>query len=194
LTILSEYQRSTGSCLVTPTTIPRYFPETAILTAHNSVFYMDSPPEVCAPPSEDPETERPPPAHGKYVPPPFCGTGGSPKGGKSLPHLKKPNAKYVPPHLRNNDINKNSISTPRDRYIPRHVRQQESNESDRSTPLRAFMESSTPSSEAAPNSSVLREAMRDNDEDHRHFKLGGCADPVFVAGSIMDEQFILKGF
>lgn len=182
LTVLSLYQPSTH--LITPSVPPRYSPETAILTTNNSIFAMDSLPELCSPPSEDPETERPPPAHGKYVPPPLRSKGGSPKGKYLPPHMRKPQAKYVPPHLRNNDCHKHVVITQQDRCVPRLVRKQEPAEGGRSSPL----------CEARPSNSVLHAILIDSDENHKDFKLGGCADPAFVSGSIMDERFISREY
>ena len=149
-----------------------------------------SSPELSAPPTACPETEHPVPSK-KYVP----------------PHMRNEQraTKYVPPHLRHKEkyiplqIRDDSINSVSNDYVPRHLRK---------TPVDAEHTSSGLSLESrAANLSIsvpdgelqsgdfgfepaIIEGVESNLSNARDFKLGGCADPSVISGSILDGAFI----
>lgn len=143
-------------------------------------------PEITAPKcANPPETDRPPaPAKGgKYVP----------------PHLRK--KKYVPPHLRKKDNGSKDADGGSGAKVQKYVSPSKRNKSDGMGPgtegdndvksLKSPVCGS--SSSAAPPDKDDKERPRDDQgrkvEKKKGFKLGGCADPQVIAGSILDQQF-----
>jgi hypothetical protein len=144
-------------------------------------------PEICASASDYyPETERPPPASGKYVPPHIRARqqAEGEAGAKYVPpHLRQ--KKYVPPHLRNNVVN----APQQERYIPRHARQTEQEPIfSIATGVSLTVIDASRTQQKVP--SFQDHPEQGGHEQHRRIKLGGCADPVLVKGSILDDVYI----
>ncbi|CAB9498863.1 linked kinase-associated serine/threonine phosphatase 2C [Seminavis robusta] len=155
-----------------------------------------SPPELSAPKSANPpETDRPPaPASGsKYV----------------APHLRKKGA-YVPPHLRNKDPKEGAAKPAPKKYVPPHLRNKNSsNGTDNSNNIKSNIlgprslslaekervESAFASSASNGHASVVKEdewqgKTTNEPEPAKSLKLGGCADPQVIDGSILDSVYI----
>ncbi|GAX16131.1 hypothetical protein FisN_3Hh388 [Fistulifera solaris] len=182
--ILSQHKRSLGeepnlsqtSRLVTPS------PVTASpLPAR--IPLESSSPELSAPQTACPETEHPIPSK-KYVP----------------PHLRNQtdSNKYVPPHLRNRDEavpNRNETRRPQSKdYVPRHLRKTPV-DVEHTTVCLSLEDRAASLSIAVPDDNVKAsvfafEAKNIAQSFQRDFKLGGCADPSVIAGSILDGEFI----
>ena len=140
-------------------------------------------PELSAPPSINPETERPIPAKDS-------------SGGR----------KYIPPHKRKiakqteqkqqqqkKETTETSVAKPvttSRAYVPPHLR------NNKKAVAKSVPPSTDTSSTAAANGS--RESLRPTKKAQQsceasavsNLKLGGCADPRIVAGSIMDSVFV----
>jgi serine/threonine protein phosphatase PrpC len=163
---------------------------------------LETPPERSAPPSRDPETERPPACH-KYVPPHLRNKGsGNPV--QCVPRSTTPAIaehppvvtpkKYVPPHLRNRsplmETSSSSTSTTIGFTSP-SVPQQQQQQPPMSLSLAdraAMVESVSEGDErSGDGSSYEDEADVYDDYDGTHTKLGGCAD---MKGSILDPEYI----
>jgi len=165
------------------------FPPSSHETAAAAAARPDTEPEIIASPKEHPETEHPPSNQGgKYVPPHLRVKAGSIGGKKAPTHLRKPNAKYIPQHMRNSTSSSvtsttaPSGATP-DRYVPRHLR---SREADGTSTTVELSGSSMMTSGSADSTAIVEEVTGSN----LFIKLGGCADPADVTGSILDDQFI----
>ena len=145
-----------------------------------------SEPELSAPVSANPETERPPapPSNtgGKYVP----------------PHLRA--NKYVPPHLRNKG-NAAAVPAaakpPSAKYLPPHQRENSNqNKTENSGVLNSILlpQTMSPTSNSKRRGALLVPETSNNIEpkEDAFFRLGGCADPLVIGGSILDQQYIAK--
>lgn len=137
-------------------------------------------PELVAPQSDSPETERPPPSslvNGRYI---------SPEG--STP--ARSSGKYVPPHLRNKTASK--------KYVPPHLRNsvQGSPLNPRPEPysgLSATMEADLVAfggSNRGGQTAFEEPEMVTDRMEFSLFKRGGCADPTVVVGSVRDAIYI----
>jgi len=138
-------------------------------------------PELSAPPSANPETERPPaPTGGKYVP----------------PHLRQGSGKYVPPHLRNKADAVNDAKPAAQKYIPPHLRGRDgSGDGEKSEKVMAANTVSPNEMGNVEPSAEARDAAVQTDTARQEdflFRLGGCADPFVIAGSILDQQYVAK--
>lgn len=149
----------------------------------------DLEPEIIAPPEEHPETEHPPSNQvGKYVPPHMRDKEGRGGGKYTPPHMRKPKAKYVPPHMRSKSSPAAVLSTAPpvaptpDRYVPRHLRAGEAD----GTSTTVELSGSSMMASVSMDSTVEEDTTGAN----RFIKLGGCADPTHVTGSILDDEFI----
>lgn len=185
----------TASNLVTP--LKRgdlWLPEPEVLRSHQEMRQAmeERPPELSAPTSANPETERPPAppvsADGKYVP----------------PHLRKSVGKYVPPSLRKNDNDGGSGKPAPGRYLPPHMRNKNkitpegaSNLTSNTIGPRAL----SPDDKESIFVSKTPNRFGDNTQARlvsglpkaeAAFRLGGCADPLVIDGSILDHQYIAK--
>lgn len=185
---VSDQRLRYNSRIVTPPQ-PRTSPNGATTTGtHATVFAMDSPPELCSAPSEYPEMERPPPhVPSKYVPPHKRGERTATNGTGSV------TSKYIPPHLRKSALVKSvemhdaacddPVAGPNDLFVTRQTRKSHNigNGDGNSSPL-------LPVSFA---DSIAKAVVSDRCEEiYKHLKLGGCADPAHVSGSIFDDRFI----
>jgi serine/threonine protein phosphatase PrpC len=160
---------------------------------------LDDPPELSAPQSDSPETERPPPSNlvgGRYIPPHLRNRTPdppTPSSGKYVPpHLKNKAAistKYVPPHLRNNETQ----DLPQDRYAL-HPRPEPY--SGVSATMEAAYEGLSADGEMAFDQPELVAEQVEGivseiaSEHGSRFKRGGCADPTVVAGSVRDAMYV----
>lgn len=129
-------------------------------------------PELSAPQSANPpETERPPPpaTGGKYVP----------------PHLRK--GKYVPPHLRTQGADG---GPPPRSYVPPQRRNlpDGSNENGHVNARNTVIGPRALSAEERERVEGRTEPIPDV-LLQLAFKLGGCADPLVISGSILDAQY-----
>ena len=147
-----------------------------------------SEPELSAPVAINPETERPPAppnnTGGKYVP----------------PHLRKMGGKkYVPPHLRNKDNDAAvpaAVKPPSVKYLPPHQRENHNqNKAESSSILNSTLLPRTTPPAAMymqSESSLVPETPNNSEPKEAFFRLGGCADPLVIGGSILDQQYIAK--
>lgn len=138
------------------------------------------PPEFSRPPETCPETERPPPA---------------PRGGK-----------YVPPHLRNKEQSDDQRAPPvkKGRSLADLLSSSERNET---ASLNLEESASSPVSQYSAGDAAfemsVEEPQVERSSHHGEspigplkkgatsaFKLGGCADPQVVVGSILDRMFV----
>jgi serine/threonine protein phosphatase PrpC len=142
---------------------------------------MKDEPELSGPVPEDPETERPKPATGKYIP----------------PHLRnKQQSKYVPPHLRQGGAKT---------YVPPHMRKTTGPRNAETFPHTTAggadsplnftdLTPTTPTRTGSPE--IMRCKMPDNLDvvgpSVSEFVRGGCADPLLIQGSVMDRMYIPK--
>lgn len=150
-----------------------------------------SSPELSAPQSACPETEHPIPSK-KYVP----------------PHMRnqQESNKYVPPHLRNKEkyvppqMRGDSITPTSSDYVPLHLRKTQNDNENSITGLsledRAAGLSISVLDDVQIGDFGFQPAAVEGPEKHRSistsrdFKLGGCADPSVISGSILDGDFI----
>ena len=146
-----------------------------------------SEPELSAPVSANPETERPPAppisTGGKYVP----------------PHLRNKGGKYVPPHLRKkgNDAAVSAARKPAVKYLPPHLRDAANQQIPENVGgLNSIMlprtMSPTPNTEQSEPSLVPEAPKEAEPTKEACFRLGGCADPLAIAGSILDQLYVGK--
>lgn len=151
-----------------------------------------SSPELSAPQTACPETEHPVPSK-KYVPPHMRNQQGSNK--YIPPHLRN-QEKYTPPQTRDESMNLASSD-----YVPRHLRKTQINAEHTSVGLSlenrvAGLSVSVPGDEVQISDFGFDPAVIEGTERNssrstpRDFKLGGCADPSVISGSILDGAFI----
>ena len=112
------------------------------------------------------------------------------------PHSRK--QKYVPPHLRNKQSEKYlppHLRTNSNEYVPRRLRRAENCASSDESADQVVV-NTKPAPVPVPSGDVpLLGAMHDSESplaqvDIESIKLGGCADPSVIAGSIMDLQYV----
>jgi len=130
-------------------------------------------------------------------------TGSATAGSRGMympPHLRNKTSsaasggsKYVPPHLRNAE----RPSTPQDKYVPAHLYNSDPSSPFVQSPAFAADEeleligASGGGSGIGPVAPFEDEPETfDEDDEHHNVKLGGCADPKLVSGSITDDIFI----
>jgi serine/threonine protein phosphatase PrpC len=135
---------------------------------------IDTPPELCAPQSNYPETERPPaPKPGKYIPPQLRKQTPASSVRTSLFHSHVPEsaptcagtAKYVPPHMRARAGVQN---------VPSELE------------AKAAIEPVT----VMPIDDEALDIVEDWLQLVGGFKRGGCADPTLMNGSVLDPIYI----
>ena len=185
------------SPLQVPSVDTRALTETPIVTPSPNLppspqehFPMDSSPELSAPQSACPEMERPTPSM-TYIPPHARNREESvvdQTNSTSRVRSKKKGA-YVPPHLRKKQEH--------DKYVPRYVREGRKlapiglSLQERVSALDSASASSFDSDDRASSAEEnIIEEGKDDGNDSKSIKLGGCADPYVVQGSILDAAFI----
>ena len=163
-----------------------HLPEPAVLRSHQQRRreMEDRSPELSAPQSATPETERPP------VPPAIT-------GGKYVPpHLRKSGGKYVPPHLRNKDKDGDAGNSAPSKYLPPHLRNASNSVTESSSNVTSNIirpRTLSPSEKERVESSFApKTSNMAVPKDEATFRLGGCADPLVIEGSILDQQYIAK--
>jgi hypothetical protein len=165
-------------------------PEPEVQRTNMQQLDMESPPELSAPLSANPpETERPPaPATGgKYVPPHLRNKGADQLRSKDVDGeaTKASPRMYVPPHLRNNNCTNGSDSS-NAKGISSGLRSLSLAEKDRA-------DSGFASSTQIDQWVVKGDEMsykQATDRPAAAFKLGGCADPEAISGSILDSSYV----
>jgi serine/threonine protein phosphatase PrpC len=123
----------------------------------------------------DSKAERPPKPQGKYVPP-----GRRPGGKNNSSTIQK--QKHVPSPLQQST----------DRYVPRHARAGQEREDHKSSHEFVIVQPLEASSEVKRRGEMQPWEIDEDDHDDgafRDVKRGGCADPEFVKGSILDERY-----
>jgi serine/threonine protein phosphatase PrpC len=191
--ILSQHKRSLGEEPNLTQTSRRVTPSPVTASPLPARIPLESSsPELSAPQTACPETEHPVPSK-QYVP----------------PHLRnqQESNKYVPPHLRNRDqavpphIRDETRRTQSNNdYVPRNLRK---TPVDAEHPSISFslenrtarLSISVSDGEAKESDFGFESAVREGTEGIpynilRDFKLGGCADPSVISGSILDGEFI----
>jgi serine/threonine protein phosphatase PrpC len=154
-------------------------------------------PELSAPQSADPETERPIPSKpvhssGKYIP----------------PHLRVKQSeqgtsgKYIPPHQKKQQ--QEGSNTPKPRYIPPSMRSSNGDAGNGVSllTLEERAQSAPDPAESTGGDGGNNVCFKEEDllpdqldvvgQQSTPFKLGGCADPQVVNGSILDSTYISK--
>ena len=146
-------------------------------------------PELSAPQSDYPEMERPPATKpvGRYLPPQLRNKGTSPTG-----DFLQPTQKYIPPHLR-------GTATSNSKYVAPLAHNCASS-STNSSPHRQHTNDTSHYVTDTMNEDITdlleNEIVYDDEADSvteestNVFKLGGCADPLLVEGSILDPMYI----
>ena len=150
----------------------------------------ESSPEFSAPQSDYPETERPPPTKpGKYVPPHMrMKESLSPAECISLQTREQSAPRYVPPHLRTSS-SKYTPPSLRNNHSPAYCSHERSNNL---SPQHA----PEATEEDQDEDGLMDHPMMFDESDFdeilcsQGIKLGGCADPALVVGSILDAVYI----
>jgi serine/threonine protein phosphatase PrpC len=183
---VKERSPSGSPCIQSPTASPteRFLipPQQQKLDSSQELHEPQRAPELAAPESAYPETERPKPivSTAKYIP-------------THLPNeqaaTSAPKAKYVPPHLRKK--HPSDSEKPKSRHIPLHPRgtgiisleDRAKNASEGKGGGEDYLPRPQPFDEKYGNLDIVKESTTP-------FKCGGCADPDVMEGSILDASFI----
>mmetsp|Transcript_11764 Transcript_11764/g.26162 ORF Transcript_11764/g.26162 Transcript_11764/m.26162 type:complete len:1238 (-) Transcript_11764:40-3753(-) len=157
----------------------------------------DVSPELSAPSSLHPETERPPPpkpSGGKYVPPALRRLQQREQQQQQSvnpPQPPKVFRKYVPPSLRErNNKSESTIGQPKKevkKYVPPSKRNRGENPF---PPVGPSGISSLDKKQPAATQQESPERVNPDPQDVKPFQMGGCADPRIVKGSVLDAVFV----
>lgn len=139
--------------------------------------------------------------NGKYVPPSLRNRSNAPMPASSATHVQKPTMKYVPPHLRNVGYHQ-----PVEKYVPPNLGNGTSTATLAETIDNFSVGNETLTIPSIPSTPLARGEQQhaidsigavfmpfgeaDMIVEHLDVKLGGCADPALMNGSILDEVFI----
>ncbi|GKZ00625.1 hypothetical protein MPSEU_001014600 [Mayamaea pseudoterrestris] len=145
-------------------------------------------PEFSAPQSDYPETERPPPSRpGKYLPPHLRNKETlSPTECISLQMREQSAHRYVPPQQRSSSSNYTSLFM-RNSLIGLNPSQLHC---DDATPHHVHVNAVEEEDEVTDHLMMFDETDMDDAICPDGIKLGGCADPLLVEGSILDAVYI----
>lgn len=168
----------------------------------------DVSPELSAPQSDYPETERPPPAskQGKYVPPHIRRAAEAAAASDETPPdgidtgifpvsdtvSAASSKKYLPPHLRNKTPG-GSSTPPSKKYVPPQAQDSYVPRHGRGGLGMTVNEEAEEEEEDAVNGDFAVFFADEPDlvqEGGLNIRLGGCADPDLVDGSILDKVYI----